>query len=195
MYLRKLYTPATTLIRRRWSRRRHLHNWLATANILKDWARGYRFYRNYNNFVFNQHFTKNSFVAFNLVSALNSIPCLHKGSEDVVTASITRKVLNYYRHFSNPRLRFLRLMRHSSILSVSYSSDRSNLSDFDSHAALVPLMSDNLGTILPLNLIPAENNEALTAQVIDLFNSTFATWLLNLRVLYQTCVLLLLVRL
>jgi hypothetical protein len=195
MYLRKLYTPATTLIRRRWSRRRHLHNWLATTNILKDWARGYRFYRNHNNFVFNQYFTKNSFIAFNLVSALNSIPCLHKGSQDVITGSVTRRILNYFNHFSNPRLGFLRFMKYTAILSVSYDPSHLNLLDFDSRAALVPLMSDNLGSILPLNLTPVDDAVIKTSPILDVFNSIFATWLLNLRALYQTSVLLLLMRL
>ena len=194
MYLRKLYTPATTLIRRRWSRRRHLHNWLATTNILKDWARGYRFYRNYNNFVFNQHFTKNSFLAFNLVSAFNSIPCLHKGSLDVITGSVTRRVLSYFNHFSNPRLKFLRFMKYSAILSVSYDPNHLDLSDFESHAALVPLVVDNLGSVLPLNLSPVGDNVPEIFQINDLFNSIFATWLLNLRALYQTSILLLLMR-
>ena len=195
MYLRKLYTPATTLIRRRWSRRRHLHNWLATTNILKDWARGYRFYRNYNNFVFNQHFTKNSFIAFNLVTAINSIPCLHKGSQDVITGSITRRILNYFTRFSNPRLGFLRFMKYSAIISVSYDPDYLDLSDLDSNASLVPLMSDNLGSISPLDITPTDSSAIETFSISNLFNSIFATWLLNLRIIYQTSVLLLLVRL
>jgi hypothetical protein len=125
------------------------------ANILKDWARGYRFYRNHGNLVFNQYFTKNSFLAFNLVSALNSIPCLHKGSRDVITGSTTRRVLNYFRHFSNSRLGFLRSIRHSAILSVSYDPNHLNTADFETRAALVPLMADNLDHVLPLSLAPS----------------------------------------
>jgi len=192
MYLKKIYTPATTLVRRKWSRRRHLHNWLAITNVMKDWARGYRFYRNYNNFVFNQYFTRNSFIAFNLVSAKNSIPCLHAGSEDVLAASVTRRVLKYFSWASNTRLRFLTSIKHSAILLVSYDSLHSKFEDFTNHYALVPLIPDPLSQVIPLELVNSNDAEQELNLLTGTFDLIFHTWLVNLKLIYHTMILLIL---
>lgn len=194
MYLKKIYTPATTLVRRKWSRRRHLHNWLATANVMKDWARGYRFYRNYNNFVFNQYFTRNSFIAFSLVSAKNSIPCMHAGSENVLAASVTRRVLKYFSWASNTRLRFLASMKYSAVLLVSYDSLHSKFEDFNTHSALVPLVPDPLGHVVPLEVSNSDDTEQELTLITDTFSLIFQLWLTNLKLIYQTSILLVLTR-
>jgi hypothetical protein len=194
MYLRKLYTPSTTLVRRRWSRRRHLHNWLCNANILKDWARGYRFYRTYNSFVFNQHFTRTSFIAFNLISAKNSIPCLHAGSENVLTAVITKKILKYFNSATNTRLRFLSYLKYSSILLVSYDSSSSKFEDFSSHTSLVPLMPDAIGQTLPLEVATSTDSEQEVGLIENTFSLIFRATLLNIIYIYRISILLILSR-
>lgn len=120
MYLRKTYAVSSRLTRRQWARRRHLNGWLAHSNVLKRWAQTYRFHRNHNKFIYSQHFTKTSVLAFDLVRSKNSIPCLFKGAESVITSSVTRKILRYFNTYRNARMQSLRQFKHLLLLSVSY---------------------------------------------------------------------------
>ena len=122
MYFRGEFTVPTSLTRRRWSRRKHIYGWLTLSNILKEWAQLYRFNRNHTKFLLRQHFTKSTFIAFNTVSARNSLPCLHKGSELVVVSSVSKKVLHYFSKFSNPRIRFLLSFKNVNLSCLSFSS-------------------------------------------------------------------------
>lgn len=191
MYLRKECTPSTMLRRRRWARRKHINNWLALSNILKDWALTYRFYRNYNKMVFNQLFTKTSFTAFSIVRAKNSLPCLHKGSEQVLTGSITRRILEYYRRFSNPRLRFLSSFKHTSLITVSsLPLTPTSFETLSSSAHLFPLMIDSPDGAYHLeqSILPSLVTRAGTLNSILLH--TFQRWLDFLKAVYRTSVML-----
>ena len=190
MYLRKNYALSTILTRRRWSRRKHIHNWLPLANVVKDWARTYRFYRTYNKFVFNQHLTRHSFIGFSLISARNSIPCLSRGSEDLIVSPITRKVLNYFKSYLNPRLRFFRSMKYTPIALVSYNPKYIDFNELQSYASVIPLLEDNIDKAELVTFTDKHELGATLATLTQLFNVSFRMWLENLKCVYKTCVLL-----
>ena len=120
MYLRKLYTLSTRLTRKQWSRRKHIFNLLPISNILKDWSRSYRFYRNCNKLVLMQFFTKNTFLAFNLTGLRNVFPGLHKGSGHFLTGSFSKKMGVYYSRFPQNRFISVQSLRNTNTLYVSY---------------------------------------------------------------------------
>lgn len=190
MYLRKDYALSTILTRGRWSRRKHIHNWLPVANVLKDWARLYRFYRTYSKFTFSQYLTRHSFIALNMVSARNSIPCLNSGAEELIVGPVTRRLLNYFSHYSNPRLKFLGSFKHTLIALVSYHPNYLNEESLQSHFAVVPLLADHITETEPLNF-SEQPNTGLTVNVASqLFDIFFTTWLAHLKFIYKTCVML-----
>lgn len=190
MYLRKSYALSTKNPRHRWARRKHLYNWIPLANVLKDWAKTYRFYRKYNKFVFNQYFTKNSLLSFNLVSSLNSIPCLHKGSENVVAAPVTRRTLQYFQHLTNPRFRFLIQNKHLSRVIISYDPKYLDLHTEEGHASFVPLYLDKVRTLESHQVTPNEARLNAVLQYTSLTTWGFVTHLLTLKSIYRACVLL-----
>ncbi len=161
MYLRKSYSIPTKLTRRRWSRRKHIYGWLPLANIVKDWAHAYRFYRNYNKAVFNQHLTRNSFLAFSLISVKNSIPCLHKNSELLVVGTFSNRILKYFSHFMNPRIRLLRLFSNINPSVVSYDPKYSLLSDINDYTFVKPLLNHQVTTTEHLDIGNKRANQTM----------------------------------
>lgn len=149
MYLKKLYSPATRLTRKQWARRKHTHNWLAHSNVLKDWACSYRFHKNYTKLVHQQFFTKNSFLAFNVVAAQNSIPALCGGSASLLTGTFTRRILKYFQLQANPRFAFLRFFKNARMLAVSYYAKEDNYLSIKDNLSVVPLFTDSLTSALP----------------------------------------------
>lgn len=139
MYLRRTYTISTTLTRRKWARRRHLYNWLHLANVLRNWASAYRFYRKLNTSIFNQFFFKDTWVAFNLISAKNSIPSIHNGSEDLVTASITKSFLRYCQTRGTNKYLSLRTFKYTNVALVSYHSRYLGSDISEPNTYIVPL--------------------------------------------------------
>ncbi len=167
MYLRKSYSVPTKLTRRRWARRKHIYGWLPLANIVKDWAHAYRFYRNYNKVVFNQHLTRNSFIAFSLISVKNSIPCLHKNSELLVVGTFSSKILRYFTHFMNPRIRLLRLFGNINPSIVSYDPKYSPLAEVNDYTFVTPLLGHQVTTTEHLEL-GNKNPSQLTQLILPL---------------------------
>lgn len=196
MYLRKTFTLVTGLRRRRWARRKHIHSWIPLMNILQNWASMYRFYKNYLKTTLNQFLFKNSFLALNLLRAKNSLPCLYKGSELVVTSSITRKTLNYFSSYLNPRLRFLlgQIESHTLLVSVPHVSESEQ--DLPLQAgSLVPSLSDNLDSWshYSTNTKKNQNQESLiTLSLLSIFEKSTTSSVISL---YKTLVILLLHRL
>ena len=140
MYLRKSYSHPTFLTRRRWSRRKHSYGWLHLANIIKDWAHTYRFYRNYNKAVMNQYLTPNSFLAFNLISAKNSIPSAYKNSELLIVSTFSRKVLRYFNYLSSPRFKLFASFKNVNLSVVSYDPLYSALEKVIDYPFITPLV-------------------------------------------------------
>ena len=122
IYFHGSFTTATCLTRRRWSRRKHLHNWLVLANIVKTWAQFYRFQKNHLKCILRQHFTKYTFVSFNSVTVINSIPALHKGAETVALSPLPKKIIRIFLKFLNPRYLFLLSLKNINLAVVSFPS-------------------------------------------------------------------------
>ena len=148
MYLKKRYSLPTKITRKQWARRKHLHNWITHLNVLKDWAKSYRLYRNHNKVIYYQFFTKNTFLVFNLVAARNSIPARNKGSEDLVAGTYTRRILNRFAGYCNPRLKFLGRFASSHVLPTSAYAPNptltSSINFFENNTAVTPLLTDHL---------------------------------------------------
>ena len=191
MYLKKRYTPATKLTRKQWARRKHMHNWLPPMNILKDWAKVYRFHRNHSKVVYYQFFTKNSFMAFSLVSARSSIPSLHKGSEDVITGMYTKRLLRSFRRYSNPRISFLYSTRYARLLLISYypSVHTPDLtSAFEGNKSIVPLYTDHL-TYTAHWGFPSTPLPEIAYDFLRLFHEIFSLFIANILGLYRVFIL------
>ena len=193
MYLRKVYAPATRLTRKQWARRKHIHNWLAHSNVLKDWARSYRFHKNHNKLAYYQFFTKTSFLAFNVIGARNSIPALHKGSENLVTGSFSRRVFKYFQLHSNPRFSFLRFFKNSRLLAVSYYALEDNYLSLKENTTIVPLFSDNLTSVTPYDHTSSSQASALACYV-NLISTPLTLILTQISLVYRTLVILTLMR-
>ena len=192
MYLKKRYALATKLTRRQWARRKHLHNWIAPLNVLKDWAKSYRFYRNVSKLVYFQFFTKNSFIAFNLVSARNSIPALYKGSESILTGSYSKRVLRLLTVYSNSRSKFFTNFGYTRVLTISLHSSMTGgqvVDFFDSQSSVVPLYYDTLTSLTSWDTVTTS-----TASLINLFKrlsvTQFNFFLAQLITLYKSLILL-----
>lgn len=147
--------------------------------------------------MFYQNFSKHSFIAFSIVLAKNSIPCLHKGAEDIVAAPVTRKILKYFYNCSNPRLQFFSTMKNAAILSVSYNPIFTEQLSFLEHPAVVPVCTDGLTEMLPLDadddldeIVPT-----LGIELPNLFDIIFYHWLLMVKEFYKITILLTLLRL
>jgi hypothetical protein len=191
MYLKKRYTPSTKLTRKQWARRKHVHNWLAPMNILKDWAKVYRFHRNHSKVVYYQFFTKNSFIAFSLVSAQSSIPSLYKGSEDVITGMYTKRLLRFFKRYPNPRLSFLYSNKCARVLLVScyLKADSSDMTSiFESNKSLVPLYYDHLTYASHWDSTSEPLSETLPS-LLRLFDHLFHLFLFSALAAYRVLVL------
>jgi hypothetical protein len=191
MYLKKRYTPATKLTRKQWARRKHMHNWLPPMNILKDWAKVYRFHRNHSKVVYYQFFTKNSFIAFSLVSARSSIPSLHKGSEDVITGMYTKRLLRAFCRYSNPRISFLYSNKYSRVLLIScylnkHESDSTSV--FEGNKSIVPLLTDRLTYTTHWTFSSTPLPEIVYG-FFRLFNVIFSLFIANVLGLYRVFLL------
>ena len=192
MYLKKRYALATKLTRRQWARRKHLHNWIAPLNVLKDWAKSYRFYRNVSKLVYFQFFTKNSFIAFNLVSARNSIPALYKGSESILTGSYSKRVLRLLTVYPNSRCKFFTNFGYTRVLAISLHSSMTStqiVDFFDSQSSVVPLYYDTLTSLTSWDTVTTS-----AASIINLFKrlslTHFNLFLAQLIALYKSLLLL-----
>lgn len=197
MYLKKRYQFATKLTRKQWARRRHVHNWLAHNNVLKDWAKSYRFHRNSTKLIYYQFFTKNSFIAFNLVSARSSIPSLNKGSADIITGSYVKRYLRFFSFYSHPRFKFFSSFQSTRLLTISLnpsvqSHEIGNF--FESQTSVVPLYLDNLTSLMPWTSLTDSSMQKQKA-LFQLFRTILSLQLAYILKLYKVLVLLTLRRL
>ena len=119
MYLRKHFALSTRLTRKQWARRKRLHNWVAVSNVLKDWSRSYRFYRNHSKLALNQFLTRTSLIAFNVTGLRNVFPGLYRGSGEFLTGTYTRKLHNYFSSYPNSRFSNLKNLKSANVIFVS----------------------------------------------------------------------------
>ena len=109
MWLHNQEFPTTSYVfRTSWARRRHAHNWLYITNIMITWAREYRFYRNYNRAIGYQFFTKNSYLAANIVSLRTQLSTRSRSDSLAINSSLNNKVITYFiKRMYSTRLNFL----------------------------------------------------------------------------------------
>lgn len=162
-------------------------------NILQNWASMYRFYKNYLKTTLNQFLFKNSFLALNLLRAKNSLPCLHKGAELVVTSSITRKTLSYFSAYLNPRLRFLsrQLESHTLLVSIPQVTEADQDLPLQS-GSLVPTLADNLDNYSHYSTNTQESasrDRIITLMLLKTFDTSAFSSIISV---YKTLVILLL---
>lgn len=188
-YWRKPFSTSTRLIRRRWVKRKHINNWISLSNIMKDWAISYRFQRNVLKSLFYQHLSINSFFTFNLLNSKNSIPALHKGSELTVLSSSTRKILNYFTRFNNPRIKFMLSLKHWHFGVMSYDPAYWNFTYEERNEYVTPLLLDAFETTFhchqPLTVSTQISNNFFNK--LMLLSSKFSLNLINY--MYKTLVL------
>jgi hypothetical protein len=194
MYLRKEYSRPTLLTRKGWARRKHLHNWLYSSNVLKDWARTYRFYRNYNKYTLNLFFTKNSFIAFNTVSLKNTFPALYKGSELVVTSSVTAKTISYFSNLTNFKSRWLTLknLGYLNLLSAAYDVRFKPDCIQEPSTFILPLLKDYFTSLEPMKEKTSKVSYTFSRMLKTLLLLIFSFWLQNLKTIYNLLLTLLL---
>ena len=190
MYFRKPYSPYTVLSRRRWSRRKHLFGWLPLSNVIKTWAQTYRFQRNYLKSVARTHFSKYSFLAFNTISLRNSLPSKHQGSEAVVVTSATRKILNYFSTFSNPRLRSLISFKNINLATVSFPNPSLRFDETTASTSLVVLAQDDVKSFSNCTSVPTNQSLAHAPLVQSLVNLPFLAVVSKLKFVYRILTLL-----
>lgn len=192
-YWRKPFFFSTKLLRRRWTRRKHLYSWLAISNVIKDWALTYRFQRNFLKSVFYQHVSTNSFFAFNLLSAKNSIPALHKGSELVVLSSSTRRILTYFTRFTNTRIRFLLSLKNWNFGLLSYRSNYWNFNYEERNSYVTPISLDSFNSVFHFYQTSLTKVNESTQIIYKLWRSTQHSTLNLVKSIYKMLNLLLLI--
>jgi len=192
MYLRKIYSIPTRLTRKGWARRKHAHSWLYSSNVLKDWAKSYRLYKNHNKSVLNQLVTSDSYVAFNLVSLSNSLPCLHKGSEDFTTASFTRRILKYFGNYSalNPRLRAIAHFGALNLVFISCAPETATPELLEPKKFLLPLLTDSVSEFADIDTTPQDEQLCSTTDISELLHTLFDIWIMHLKSVYAVLTLL-----
>lgn len=194
MYYRKPYSVPTALTRSRWARRRHLNGWLVMANVLKDWAQSYRFHKNYTKATLRQNFTKSSFIAFNLVSLRNSIPCLHKGSEDILMSSAPRRILRYFATAGSPRMRNLLSFKNSNLAFMSTKSQYWDVEKEIENNYSLPFFTDGITSMSHPTFAQPSTTAASLSVLTTIFAVQFTATLKTLEFIYRTLTLLTLTR-
>jgi hypothetical protein len=95
IFFKKNINSISTLSRKSWSRRKHLHNWIIYQNIFSDWSSDYLFFKQFNNLVFNYQLFKNSFVCYNTLIMKRLNPLTSVGMEKFTYSSLTKKIISY----------------------------------------------------------------------------------------------------
>jgi hypothetical protein len=194
MYFRKPYSVPSVLSRRRWSRRKHLYGWLPLSNVIKTWAQTYRFHKNYLKATTRAHFTKSSFLAFNLVSLKNTVPSKYKGSELIISSSLPRKILRYFSAFSNPRLKSLLSFRN---INLSFNSTLPSVV-MEEESFITPytvMFSYDSVKAFSVPSVEPKQTQRVSLQLLDkLFFQIFQLSLVTAKFFYRLLILLVIAR-
>lgn len=192
MYLRKTHSFFTRTRRRSWARRKHLYNWLNVANIFKFWAKRYRVYRNTHKFLQNIFSSQHSFLTCNVYFTQHKLLHTLRQSSELTISSTTKSL--FRRDYSHS------LWSPLSLLSYNYVSPL-----FISVRSLVLSPS----TLHVLNSIGSfsyfrTNSLFVTSELfcgsssisdVSISVVLFSSWITQLKLLYRSCVLLLLLNL
>lgn len=190
MYLHKYYSPATKICRRRWARRRHIYNLVPLTNIISAWAKYYRNTRNHTKAIMSQDFFGHSFVAFNFVSVMNSVPAVHKGLENFIISPYTRRMLTYFKIYGNPRLKFLLTRKHVAISTISIYKLQKNFNLLEDTPAAGALLYDGGTGFVGWDEVTPSSRLNSVQLFTSLAQLSFANWWAKVISLYKTLILL-----
>lgn len=189
MYLRKHFSGTTTLTRRKWARRKHLTSWLALSMVMSDWSRSYRFNRQILKTLYVYSLTKSTVVAFSTLGFKNSLPSLHKNTENVVLSSISKKFIYYFNNCNQILFNFFRNYKNLNLTFIAFAATP-NFSSIDNDSTMfINLLISSFGTLTPANknLKKTLTSSLCTAQLMSLPSYMFTATLVPL---YNTLVLL-----
>ena len=189
MYLRKVHSFFTRTRRRPWARRKHLYNWLIGSSILKFWAKCYRTHRNTHKFLQNVFAMKTSFLTFGVYFKRSKLLQILQQSSELVLSCTTK--LLFRRNIACAVWSKLSFLSYSVVKPLFISSNSTYFSS-STTAALQSLgffsfVADNALTLSP-------NSSSTSSQLLCIlfFNQFFELWLSNLKFLYRSSILLLL---
>ena len=192
MYLRKIHSFFTQTRRRPWARRKHLHNWLIGSSLLKFWAKCYRTHRNIHKFLQNVFAMKTSFLTFGVYFKRNKLLQILQQSSELVLSCTTKSLFRRnVAHVVWTKLPFLAYSAATPLFissnSISFSSSTTDILQL---LGFFSFVSSNA-------LLPTPNSSSMSAnfQWMLLWNQFFELWLSNLKFLYRSSILLLLLRL
>ena len=98
MYLRKDFPLSSQAFRKNWARRKHLNSLPFLANIMINWAKEYRFYKNYNRSLTYQYFFKNTYLSINLIIQKKSNSTHLARDTSALGSSITRRLVKFFQN-------------------------------------------------------------------------------------------------
>jgi len=96
MYLRRDFPVSSKSFRKAWARRKHLNQTLFLTNVMINWAKDYRFYRNYNKMLHYQFFFKNTYLAVNLVTQKGPNYNITRYETAALGSMMTRKLMHFF---------------------------------------------------------------------------------------------------
>lgn len=188
IFFKKNINAISTLSRKSWSRRKHLHNWMVYQNIFSDWSSDYLFFKQFNNFIFNYQLFKNSFVCYNTLILKKLTPLTSVGMEKFTYSALTKKIISYNRNFpmSTNFYRFLGNYRGVSWLYVTTCSNVDDFKTLNSNQ-IHPIFLNAQG-----NFSFVDKTNTSFHWIISIWNSLFTLSLYNILELYRLNTLLLL---
>jgi hypothetical protein len=190
MYFRGDYTIPSLLTRSRWGRRKHLYGWLQMSNILKSWAQIYRFNRNHLKFIFRQHATASSFLAFNALSVKNTIPYLNRGSESIVLSNVTRKVLKFFSRYSNTINKFLLMLKNVNLSLVSLPTEEIDYTQYLDNSFAPVFLRDELTRFSTPSVKISTSQDLVLKTWSQLLSISFSSYSVLLKHIYRLLTLL-----
>ena len=181
MYLRKSHSFYTVTRRRPWARRKHLSNWLIGSNILKFWARNYRSCRNTHKFLQNVFSMRTSFITFGAHFKQKKLLATLQASSDIKVSRTTKSLFR----LTNKRVLWYMLP----LLSYSYISPLFISSNLLVFSPPVLAFFNSIGFFAYTDSKLLSQSTPL-GQHITIFSKLFSIWLVNLKLLYYSLILL-----
>jgi hypothetical protein len=96
MYLRCDFPFASKSFRKNWTRRKYANQRLFLTNVMINWAKEYRFYKNYNRMLHHQFLFKNTYLSINLIINKSYTSERTKYDVAVIGSSITRRIMDFF---------------------------------------------------------------------------------------------------
>lgn len=140
MYLRRDFPVASQSFRKRWSRRKHFNQFLFLSNIMINWAKEYRFYKNYNRMLQNQFIFSNTYLAINLIPLKNSKLLPNKNEVNAIGSGLTYRIIKFFnRQYFQTRFFAPQTLREANWSYASYLDKYDEENSYQYNAPYVPI--------------------------------------------------------